>query len=206
MLMTGATVTEEPKSISAAKPSRGSGQTRGRRQHARSSANVIWKRMNATFEELKKHGANPALVAPLTRWVVYNHLTPTQGMAGRRYADIIGKFERFTMTASARSPRSANLEPSSKGEDDEIERVVRAGTIGEYEADARHAKRQYKRLMKVLDHFKDPITGRNVAKDHLDTLCLSDQEPPAQLRRDIAIVLSAIAKEFGLGERRRKVQ
>jgi hypothetical protein len=59
--------------------------------------------------------------------------------------------------------------------------------------------------MKVLDRYRDPITGRNFAKDHLDTLCLEEIEPDAQFRANIAGVLTAVASEFGVGEKRRKI-
>lgn len=203
-MLTGATVNEQPKSISAVKPKREGGHARAKKR--RGGHNVIWKRMTATFDELKKHGANPALVSPVTRWVVYGHLTNTQGLAGLRYASIVRSFERYCLPAASRTARSANLEPTAKGEDDEIERRISHGTLPQYESDARHAKRQYKRLSKVMAHFADPITGRNLAKDNLDTLCLAEQEPAAQLRPDIAVVLQAIAKEFGIGIRRRKIQ
>ena len=140
------------------------------------------------------------MVAPLSRWVLFNHLTRTQGGAGRRYADIVRTFERYHVAPKSRSARSANLEPSSKGDDQELERRINNGTMAEYEADARDAKRQYKRVIKVLSKFADPITGRNYAKDMLDTLCLSEQEPPAQHRKELGFLLNAIAKEFGIGE------
>lgn len=205
-MQTGAIVTET-KSISAAKPSRGSGQTRQRRAARRGAANVLWKRITASYDEdVRKFAKNPALVSPITRWVLFEHLTPTQGMAGRRYADIMRDFERFCIPIQSRSPRSANLEPQAPAADDEIQRRILNGSIDDYEDQARYAKRQHKRLMKVLDRFADPSSGRNRAKDALDNLCLADQEPPAQLRGDIAIVLTAIAKEFGLGDHRKVAQ
>lgn len=205
-MQTGAIVTDT-RSISAAKPSRGSGQTRQRRAARRGAANVLWKRITASYDEdVRKFAKNPALVSPITRWVLFEHLTTTQGMAGRRYADIMREFERFTIPIGSRTARSANLEPSAPAADTEIQRRVLDGSIDDYEDQAKHAKRQHKRLMKVLARFADPTTGRNGAKDALDNLCLADQEPPAQLRKDIAIVLTAIAKEFGIGERRKAAQ
>lgn len=166
----------------------------------------MWRRITSAYDDhLKKLGANPAMAAPITRWVLFGHLTRTQGIAGRRYADIIRRFERYFSEGRARSPRSAELEPVRKPEEDVITRHLFNGTLPDYEDDARKAKRQYKRLMKVMSRYADPVTGRNFAKDHLDLLCLEEKEPDAQFRQDIAGVLSAIAKEFGLGERRRKI-
>lgn len=189
------------KSISAVKPSRGSGQTRAKNR--RGGENVLWKRVTANFDDaVKQFAANPAIGVPLTRLVFFKHLTVSQGMAGRRYADVVRKFERFHMAAGSRTARSANLQPSSKGEDQEIERHIQNGTMREYRDDARYAKRQYKKLMKVLDRFADPITGRNYAKDQLDNLCLLDQEPAAADRAALGAILSMIASEFAVKERR----
>ena len=204
-MLQGAIVNDTPKSISAAKPSRGSGQTRQRRAARRGSANILWKRITASYdEEVLRYAKNPALVSPITRWVLFQHLTPTQGMAGRRYADIMRNFERYCIPIGSRSARSANLEPQPPAEDNELLRRTIDGSIDEYEERARYAKRQHKRLMKVLERFADPVTGRNLAKDALDNLCLADQEPPPQLRADIGVVLSAVAKEFGIGQPKKK--
>jgi len=201
--MHGASVNEQVKikSISAAKPSRGSGQTRAKKR--RGGENVLWKRVTANFDDaVKVFAANPAIGVPLTRLVFFKHLTVSQGMAGRRYADIVRKFERYHMAAPARQARSANLQPSSKGEDQELERHANNGTMREYLDDARYAKRQYKKLMKVLDRFADPITGRNYAKDQLDNLCLLDQEPETADRAALGAILSIIADAFAVKEKR----
>lgn len=199
--MQGAAVTEL-KSISAVKPKRAGGHQRSQeRAKKRRNNGLMWRRITAAFDdELKALGANPAMTAPLTRWVFFEHLTKTQGMAGRRYASIVREFERVSMPPQSRSARSANLEPSKGGEDQEIMRRIYNGTMEEYLTEAKYAKSQYKRAMKVLGRFADPVSGRNFAKDNLDMLCLADQELPANLRRDIGIVLTAIAKEFGIGE------
>jgi ornithine carbamoyltransferase len=54
----------------------------------------------------------------------------------------------------------------------------------------------------VLSRYADGVSGRNVAKDVLDELCLSDREPATQYRQNIAAVLQAIADAFGIKERR----
>lgn len=194
----------EIKSVSAAKVSRGSGQTRQRRRSKRDAANILWRRVTASYdEEVVKFAKNPALTSPITRWVLFNHLTPTQGMAGRRYADIVGAFRRFHTEDKATSARSANLEPVRNVDDQELQHRLLNGSMDDYESEARHARRQYKRLMKVLDQFKQPLTGRNYAKDALDDLCLADREPPSNIRGDIAVVLTAVAREFGLVKEKR---
>jgi hypothetical protein len=148
----------------------------------------MWRRITAAYDDhLKKLGANPAMVAPATRWVLFGHLTRTQGMAARRYADIIRNFEKFFSEGGAarRAPPTSN--PCASRSEDVLQRDLMNGTLDEFEDDARKAKRQYKRLMKVLDRYRDPITGRNFAKDHLDTLCLEESRArraiPRQHRR-----------------------
>lgn len=200
--MHGVAVTET-KSISAAKPSRGSGQTRQRRRGKRENANILWRRVTASYdEEVRNFAKNPALVSPITRWVLFQHLSPTQGMAARRYADIIREFRRFHTEDQSTSPRSANMEPVRGIKDQELERRALDGSMADYEDKAKYARKQYKRLMKVLARFADNVTGRNFAKEALDMLCVHDMEPPKQQRGDIGGVLTAIAKEFGVGEKR----
>ena len=201
-MLQGAIVADQPKSISAARPPKPGPHARAKH----GAANVKWKRITAAYDDhLSKMGANPAMVAPATRWVLFGHLTKTQGMAARRYADIVRKYRRYYSEVQSDSARSANLEPVRKPEEDVIQRAVMEGTIHELEDAARKAKRQYKRLMKVMARYVDPLTGRNFAKTHVELLCLEEQEPEPQYRADIANVLGAVAKEFGLGDKRRKI-
>lgn len=196
---------DQPKSISAARPPKPGPHARAK-ERRRGGANVAWKRITAAYDDhLAKLGANPAMVAPATRWVLFGHLTKTQGMAARRYADIVRRYRRYYSEVQAESAKSANLEPVRKPEEDVIARELANGTIHEYEDAARKAKKQYRRLMKIMDRYTDPVTGRNFAKTHVDMLCLEEQEPEAQYRENIAAVLGAVAKEFGLGEKRRKI-
>lgn len=196
----GIALTEAIKSISAVKPPRPSGAQQ--RKKRRGGFNIRWKRITAAFDEhLKQLGADPAMAAPLSRWAVYGHITVAQAMAGRRYASVVVKFERYCLPAASRTARSANLQPM-RAEDQEIEQRINNGTLPEYEANAAFAKKQYRRVMKVLDKFADPITGRNFAKDALDQLCLQETEPPAAFRAQIAAVLSQVATIFGIKERR----
>lgn len=195
-------VNEPFKSISAVRPKRPNGHQQ-RKKARRGGHSIMWKRITANFDEaVKQFGANPAIAAPLTRLVFFEHLTKTQGMAGRRYADVVRKYERFHMAAGSRSAKSCNLEPARNTEDQELERIANRGKMREYEAAAKVAKREYKRAMRVLEQFADPITGRNFAKDALDNLCLADVEPPANYRASIAAVLTMMAQEFAVKEKR----
>lgn len=187
-------VTEPIKNISAYKK-RPSGYQQ--RRNRRGGENVMWRRITDSFDtDVKRFASNPAIAAPLTRLVLFNHLTKDQGKAGRRYAEVVRDFEKYFLPPISRTARSAALEPVRGGEDQEIQRHIVRGTMDEYELNARSAKRKYQRAMKVLDTFKDPITGRNIAKDTLDNLCLSDQEPPTEYRKSVGVVLTALAKLF----------
>lgn len=203
------------KSISAVKPKREGGHSRAMKR--RGGQNVRWKRVTDSIDEAVKalHNCPPErydelvkiiaetrlMAVPVTRLRYFGHITVTQAIAARRYADIIRKFERFHMASSARSARSANLQPARGVEDTEIERIHVEGRLKEYEAAAKVAKREYRRLMKVIDKFADPVTGRNHAKDQLDNLCIFDREPPSEARASIGAVLSMVAKEFGIEAR-----
>ena len=215
--MSGATNVNQPiKNISAAKPSRGSGQTRAKNK--RGGENVRWKRLTQSYDEaLKELGrippdkidqavalmaGNQRLVAPLTRLVFFKHLTVTQAMAGRRYGHIVERFERYHVANATRSARAQNIERERAGADDEIQRHLNRGSINEYEREAKKAKKEYEKAQKVLGRFLHPDTGRNEAKNVLDDLCLSDIEPPAQYRQNIAAVLQALAQAFGIKEKR----
>lgn len=221
MLQTsGAYKVNQPiKSISAVKPSRGSGQTRAKNK--RGGENVRWKRIthgiDAAIEELRKCppdkldqlvafvAVNARLATPVTRLVYFKHLTVAQGMAARRYAAIVRRFERYHVEKSQRTARSQSFEPSRGGEDQELMRIANSANlnaIADYEADARKARKAYDKAQKVLARYADPITGRNVAKDIVDDLCLSDIEPPAQYRGNVSAVLEALAASFGVKERR----
>jgi hypothetical protein len=194
------TVNDQIKTISAVKPSRGSGQSRAKNK--RGGENVRWKRLTDNFDELVRLGANPAFIAPLPRLVFFKHLTPIQGLAGLKYASIMRMFERYHIAPGMRrTTKSQSFEPVRGSEDQELERRINNGTIGDYEDDARKARNQHKRLMKVMDAFKDPITGRNFAKDMVESLVLLDQEPPSNMRADIGRVLSAVAKEFDVTDK-----
>lgn len=166
---------------------------------------MLWKRLTASFDDaIKVFAANPAIAAPLTRLVFFEHLTKTQGMAGREYASIVRHHARYSLPAGvSRTARSANLQPM-RAEDQELERRINNCTMDEYEREARKAKRMYRRAMKVLDGFRDPVTGRNVAKDLIDSLCLEEVEPPSESRAGIGIVLTMMAKEFGIGGEKRR--
>ncbi len=214
---TGAVKLSTPiKSVSAVKPRRMNGRDYAKKK--RGGENVKWKRLTATFDDAMRElvrvppdkldaavalmAANQRIAAPITRLVFFKHLTVTQGMAARRYAGIVRMFERYHVVNATRSARAQDIDKPRAGEDQEIQRHLNRGTIADYEREAKEARKAYNRAQKVLARYADGITGRNEAKNILDDLCLSDIEPPAQYRENVAIVLQAIANEFGIKEKR----
>lgn len=203
------------KNISASKR-RPSGQTRAKNK--RGGENVRWKRLTATFDQAMRElvrvppekidaavalmAANQRIAQPITRLVFFKHLTVTQGMAARRYAGIVRNFERYHMAISTRSARAQDIDRPRAGEDQEIQRHINRGTIADYEAEAKRAKKEYERSQKVLSRYVDADTGRNAAKNVIDDLCLSDIEPQSQYRENVAAILQALADEFGIKEKR----
>ena len=146
--------------------------------------------------------ANQKLASPITRLVFFKHLTITQGIAARRYAAIVRNFERYHVVNATRSARAQDIDKPRAGEDQEIQRHIVRGTIDEYEAEAKKARKDYTKVQRVLDRYRHTITGRNEAKNVLDDLCLSDIEPPAQYRQNVAAVLQALADMFNIKDRR----
>lgn len=217
MLEAGALKLTTPiKGISAVKARRLNGREIAAKR--RGGHDVLWKRLTSTIDEamaeakkLPPHqidkaiaimAAGAKLTSPISRAVFMGHLTVTQGMAARRYADIVRKFERYHIDRASRSPRAQDVDRGRGGADDEIERHMQAGTINDYEREAQKARKQYERAMKVLDRYCIPDTGRNEAKNVLDDFCLSDVTPPQQYQQNVAAVLQALALAFGIKETR----
>lgn len=172
---------------------------------ARGRENVQWKRI----KELSMQGqldhaltVTKESASVIARWLLFKHLTPLEAEAARRYAFIMGRFDRF-FTEGRRTAKSPSYE-RAYGEDQELERRALEGTIGVMEVSAKKARRNYERLQKYLANFRDPVTGRNQMKEALDQLCCEDIEPPAEYRKDIAAALRLIAHEFGVTVQNRR--
>jgi hypothetical protein len=180
-----------PKSISAK-------YQRPRERKERPGANVLLKRMQAASEEQKLTAAvayAKEAVSVTQRWLLYGHLSAFEAEAAKRYAYVMGRFDRY-FTEGRRSAKSQNYE-RAYGEDQELERRKHDGSLEHYEKAAKQARKRYDKLQKILVHYRD-ITGRNLMKDALDQMCCEDIEPPAQYRSDIAAALRHIGHEFGV--------
>jgi hypothetical protein len=191
MHTTGATVVNEQiKSVSAvtkyprAKTKRNLAKARGRQ---------IWKAIQHHGDDLVKLGIIAKETnSALGRMRIMTHLTDLEFEAGRRYAMILARFEKFC-TTTRRNTKSPSYERAF-GTDQELERHEINGTTDDYEDAARHAKKEYEKLMKILGPYGSQ------AKSLLDDLCCSDIEPPAATRDNVAVVLRMVAKGFGVTE------
>jgi hypothetical protein len=182
------------KSISAVKKQPSGHANRKKAESRRRGENVGWHRIVDNLDDaIRKLGNNPDVGSPVTRWVYFGHLTKTQGMAGRRYADIMRKFDRFHTGTKSRTARAQSYDNGRGGEDQELAQRAFDGTMDEYEIAARKAMRAYKKLHKVVSAFPG-------AREMLDNLCVLEIEPPADQRASCAAVLSLVAKAFGIDE------
>lgn len=172
---------------------------------ARKGESVQWQRIKAlSMQGQLDHAVRVTAEAAsaIGRWLLFKHLTPFEAEAARRYAFIMGRFDRF-FTEGRRTAKSPSYE-RAYGEDQELEKRALDGTIEHMEKSARKARRQYDRLQKYLANFADPLTGRNLMKEALDQLCCEDIEPNAEYRKDIAAALRLIGHEFGVTVQNRR--
>ena len=134
------------------------------------------------------------MCGPVTRWVLFGHLTVTEGMAGRWYGDVMRKFDRYHIGTASRTARAQRYERASPGEDQEIAGREADGGIDNSERQAEKARRNTDRVHVFLRRLPG-------AKEALDSLCVLDIEPPAGQRESVAAVLSLMAKELGIANR-----
>jgi hypothetical protein len=113
-------------------------------------ANLVKCPPDRLDEMVKLLAANARLTVPITRLVYFKHLTVRQGIAARRYGDIVTRYESYFVDKAVRTTRAQNPEPTRAGEDQEIQRRILDGTIDEYKREARKTRREYDKAMKVL--------------------------------------------------------
>ena len=155
------------------------------------NARIAWKRIKDNIDDLVlKTGASPELGSVISRWVLFGHLTRAEGYAARLYGEIVGSYDRYFLEGR-RGAKSPSYERGTAGAQDTIAKKERDGSIVEYERAARQAKKRYKRVLKVLEHYP-------LAKDKLDEVCVFDQEIAAEFRPHLKIVLRKLGQEFGV--------
>lgn len=190
MHTTGAIVNEQIKSVSAIKRYP---RARTKQNVAKARGRQIWKAIEGHGDDLVRLGLiSKESQSALNRMRLMTHFTDLEYQAGRRYALIVGRFERFC-TDGRRNTKSQSYE-RGYGADQELEHHAVMGTTADYEDAAKNAKKEYEKLMKILGPYGSQ------AKSLLDDLCCSDIEPPANTRENLAVVLRMVAKGFGVTE------
>lgn len=178
---------EQIKSVSAVRERKD--QRPARARHARGRA--TWKAIEQHGDDLLRLGQIAKETrSAITRFVLFEHLTRLEGEAAKRYAYVVARFEKYC-TDSRRNPKSPSYERAF-GSDQELERRQIEGTIADYETAAKKARREYTKLMNAIGPY-----GKHT-KSVLDDFCLSDIEPSADFRANLAVVLRVIAKKFGV--------
>jgi hypothetical protein len=191
--ITGATVNEQIKSVSAIKKYP---RARTKREHAKARGRQVWKMIQHQGDDMVKLGLlSKESQSALNRLRLMTHFTDLEYQAGRRYALIVGRFERFC-TDTRRNAKSPSYERGF-GSDQELERHATYGTLADYEQAARDARKEYDKLMRVIAPYGSQ------AKSMLDDLCCSDIEPPPEYRSNLGVVLRMVAKGFGVIEQPR---
>lgn len=183
-------VNEQIRGVSAIKPPRD--QRPARARHARGRA--TWRAIEQHGDDLIRLGQIAKETrSVITKMVLLEEITKLEGEAAKRYAYVIARFEKYCI-GTRRTAKSPSFERAF-GTDQELERRQTEGTIGDYEAAAKKAKREYNKLMDAIAPYGSQ------AKSLLDDMCCSDVEPPASYRANLAVILRMIAKKFGVTER-----
>lgn len=158
-----------------------------------------WRRIRDNFDDLvNQTSVNPEIGSEISRLVLFGQLSKGEGMAARRYGEIVGAYERFwNVDRINRTARSPSWSRGFGGEDNEIERRTVNGTISDYERAAKRAKKKYERLQKVIAPFTHFHGMQTQARGVLDDLCCGDIPVPGHLLPDVAKVLQLVGIEFG---------
>lgn len=173
------------------------------RQRERRGENVQWKRLKSLDQTvLDANRIARDAVSVVGRWLLFKHLTPLEAEAGRRYAYIIARFDKY-FTEGRRTAKSPSYERAF-GQDQELERRFGNGTLDEYTDAAKKARKHYDKLLKIMTIYADPLTKRNPLKNAIDDMCCSDLEPPSEYRTEIAAALRHVGHEFGVEVKSRR--
>lgn len=156
-------------------------------------ANIQWRRLKDNFDEVvARTTKSPEMGSVITRWVLFGHLTKGQGYAARLVGEIVGRHERMWNAHNLpRTSGSPSFQRGTAGAMDDIARAEREGTIEDFERKAKRAKKRYTRLMAMLDKYPG-------AQEVLFKVCVFDEEIAADMRGNLASLLTTIGMEFGL--------
>lgn len=154
-----------------------------RRTHRSLTSMTLWQRLRAT-SVLQEVGH------VVGRLFFSGELTEAQASAALRYAEIVGRYDRYFNHAGRSTPKSPSY-MRGWGHDNEIEQHQKNGTMPDYERRARDARKAYQRLQKHIPN--------DLARSVLDDLCIHETEVSPLIRSDVRVILNLIAIEFGAG-------
>src|ERR1700730_2210891 len=155
---------------------------------------TVWRRIKDNWRDMEKIGMNPDLGSEIARLYLFGVLTEAEASAGRLYAEICGRFQRYhgLTRASAASPAYER----GYGREDEVERNIRTGTILAYERRAKAAKKAWSKLQRA-------IPNAPAAFDLLNRVCVLNEHAAERDHAALKLLLRKVSDAFGLGGRRR---
>lgn len=112
---------------------------------------------------LRKLG-NEAIATYIGKHLMAGDITERQASAGRLYAMAVGRHDRF-FGITNREMKSASYDAGFGGQDDEVARRERDGTIAEYERRAKKVKRRWERMHDAITDGEREVVERVCVRD-----------------------------------------
>lgn len=153
----------------------------------REGANTIWRRISDNVDEMIRLGCNPRLASVVGRLLLFKILTGTEGAAAFRYAEVVGRYDRYY--SQQRRQMASPAYDAGYGRDDEVTRRERDGSIRWYERQANRARKEWLRLQRLIPNAH--------ARAVIDDVCVNNLEISSALYPDLKVLLRAIGNEYG---------
>src|SRR6202035_4086664 len=155
---------------------------------------LIWRRLrgrNDNWQEMVKAGMTPDSGSQTGKLFLFGVITGTQASALRLAAEVTGEYDRFHNSPGLkRTVASPSYTRGSRGEDDELNRRIAAGTIDQYTRMANRAKKSWLKLQGCFPTEEARIMVERIAVDEV--------EIDSCHHRDLVVVLNRIISRFGL--------
>jgi hypothetical protein len=150
---------------------------------------VLAHRVYDNWGQLRRLGYNEDFGSAIGKLYMFGAISAREATAGRIYAQTAARYDRFNgLTRQAKSPAYMR---ASRGHDDTVDKVERAGTVQQYEKSARRAKKNW---LKIASSIPNPSAHRL-----LDEVCIYDIYPiDERSRSDIKTLLGVVAGLFGI--------
>jgi hypothetical protein len=159
-----------------------------RPRHA--GANNLFRRIcgdHWNWDDMKRLGAIPDFATVVGRLYLFGVLTELEATAARRYAEIVGRHDRYH--GISRRQMASPAYDRGYGREDEVARREANGTIAAYERRAKRARREWDRFQKVIPN--------SLARSALDDVCVNNREIPTAQHDDLKTLLARMAKLYG---------